>query len=98
MAVERLLFRAGRQGYTYPEILEGRLGTLRILLPPAESIRRVHVLSTVVALAYIFIAGPLLGEVELCLIPSVCGISYGLGAVVVSLLSLFGGHHWAARR
>src|SRR2546426_8439686 len=63
MAVERLLFRAGRQGYTYPEILEVRRGSLRILVPSAESTRRVRIISTVVDLAYIFIAGPLFGGV-----------------------------------
>src|SRR5438093_1385952 len=61
MAVERLLFRAGRQGYAYPEILEVRRGSLRILVPSAESIRRVRITSTLVSLAYIFIGGSLLG-------------------------------------
>ena len=94
MAVERLLFRAGRQGYTYPEILEVRLGSLRILVPSAESMRRVHVLSTVVALAYIFIAGPLMGEVALALMPNVGGVAVGVAAVVVFLLGLFGVLVW----
>src|SRR3989441_819370 len=61
MAVERLLFRAGRQGYTYPEILEVRRGSLRILMPSPESKRRVRIISAFVSLAYVFIAGPLLG-------------------------------------
>src|SRR5436309_2719534 len=94
MAVERLLFRAGRQGYTYPEILEVRLGSLRILVPSAESIRRVHVLSTVVALAYIFIAGPLLGAVALALMPNVGGVAVGVAAGVVFFLGLFGVLVW----
>src|SRR5437867_13174813 len=94
MAVERLLFRAGRQGYTYPEILEVRLGSLRILVPSAESIRRVHVLSTVVALAYIFIAGPLLGAVALALMPNVGGVAVGVAAGVVFFLGLFGVVVW----
>ena len=94
MAVERLLFRAGRQGYTYPEILEVRLGSLRILVPSAESIRRVHILSTVVALAYIFIAGPLLGAVALALMPNVGGVAVGVAAGVVFFLGLFGVLVW----
>src|SRR2546422_495633 len=82
MAVERLLFRAGRQGYTYPEILEVRRGSLRILVPSAESIRRVRITSTLVSLAYIFIGGSLWGAVALRLMPNVGGVAVGVAAVV----------------
>src|SRR2546426_7919309 len=97
MAVERLLFRAGRQGYTYPEILEVRLGSLRILVPSDESIRRVRILSTVVALAYIFIAGHLLGAVALALMPNVGGVAVGVAAGVVFFLGPFEAPAWGGR-
>src|SRR5436309_4829 len=102
MAVERLLFRAGRQGYTYPEILEVRRGSLRILVPSAESIRRVRITSTLVSLAYIFIGGSLWGAVALRLMPNVGGVAVGVGAVGVVLLGFFGvigwGHRWSPPR
>ena len=94
MAVERLLFRAGRQGYTYPEILEVRRGSLRILVPSAESIRRVRIISTLVSLAYIFIRGPLLGTVALTLMANVGGIAAGVATVVVFFLGFFGVLVW----
>ncbi len=94
MAVERLLFRAGRQGYTYPEILEVRRGSLRILVPSAESIRRVRISSTLVSLAYIFIGGPLLGAVALTLMANVGGVAAGVAAVVVFFLGFFGVLVW----
>src|SRR2546422_4244894 len=94
MAVERLLFRAGRQGYTYPEILEVRRGSLRILVPSAESIRRVRITSTLVSLAYIFIGGSLLGAVALRLMASVGGIAAGVAAVVGFFLGFFGVLVW----
>ena len=94
MAVERLLFRAGRQGYTYPEILEVRRGSLRILVPSAESIRRVRITSTLVSLAYIFIGGSLWGAVALRLMPNVGGVAVGVAAVVVFFLGFFGVLVW----
>src|SRR3989475_10784683 len=91
MAVERLLFRAGRQGYTYPEILEVRRGSLRILVPSAESIRRVRITSTLVSLAYIFIGGSLWGAGALSLLANVGGGGGGVAAVGVFVLGCFGG-------
>src|SRR2546428_4195584 len=94
MAVERLLFRAGRQGYTYPEILEVRRGSLRILMPSPESKRRVRIISAFVSLAYVFIAGPLLGAVALGLMANLGGVVAGAAAAVVFFLGLFGGLVW----
>src|SRR2546428_5726432 len=90
MAVERLLFRAGRQGYTYPEILEVRRGSLRILMPSPESKRRVRIISAFVSLAYVFIAGPLLGAVALGLMANLGGVVAGAAAAVVFFLGLLG--------
>src|SRR5947199_10366951 len=89
MAFELLLFRAVRQGYTYPEILEVRRGSLRILVPSAESIRRVRITSTLVSLAYIFIGGSLWGAVALRLMTNVGGVAVGVAAVVVFFLGFF---------
>src|SRR6058998_223411 len=50
--------------------------------------------STVVALAYIFIAGPLLGPAALALIPNVGGVAVGVAAGVVFFLGLFGVLVW----
>src|SRR3989475_4767437 len=94
MAVERLLFRAGRQGYTYPEILEVRRGSLRILMPSPESKRRVRIISAFVSLAYVFIAGPLLGAVALGLMANLGGVVAGAAAAVVFFLGLFGVLVW----
>src|SRR2546428_11268221 len=97
MAVERLLFRAGRQGYTYPEILEVRRGSLRILMPSPESKRRVRIISAFVSLAYVFIAGPLLGAVALGLMANLGGVVAGAATAVVFFLGLFGGLVWGDR-
>jgi len=94
MAVERLLFRAGRQGYTYPEILEVRRGSLRILMPSPESKRRVRIISAFVSLAYVFIAGPLLGAVALGLMANLGGVVAGAATAVVFFLGLFGVLVW----
>src|SRR3989442_2678950 len=97
MAVERLLFRAGRQGYTYPEILEVRRGSLRILMPSPESKRRVRIISAFVSLAYVFIAWPLLGAVALGLMANLGGVVAGAAAAGVFFLGLFGGLVWGDR-
>ena len=61
VARERYLFRAGSAGYTYPEILEVRKGSLRLLRPSGEGQRRQRVITTLIALAYIFGVGAVLG-------------------------------------
>jgi len=63
VARERYLFRAGSAGYTYPEILEVRKGSLRLLRPSGEGQRRQRVITTLIALAYIFGVGAVLGFV-----------------------------------
>jgi len=57
----RFLFRAGRKGYTYPELLEIRPGAAQILVPSEQARRRARIVSTFIALAYVFIVGPLVG-------------------------------------
>jgi hypothetical protein len=57
----RFLFRAGREGYTYPELLQIRPGAAQILVPSEQAQRRTRIVSTFVALAYVFIVGPLVG-------------------------------------
>src|SRR2546425_978707 len=94
MAVERLLFRAGRQGYTYPEILEVRRGSLRILMPSPESKRRVRIISAFVSLAYVFIAGPLLGAVALGLMANLGGVVAGAAAAGVFFPGAFRDLGW----
>src|SRR5438309_9571433 len=60
VARERYLFRAGRSGYTYAEILEVRKGSLRLLRPSGEGRLRQRVVTTLIALAYIFGVGAVL--------------------------------------
>src|SRR2546430_4863188 len=60
VARERYLFRAGSAGYTYPEILEVRKGSLRLLRPSGEGRLRQRVVTTLIALAYIFGVGVVL--------------------------------------
>ena len=59
---DRFLFRAGREGYTYPELLQIRSGAAaQILMPSEQAKRRTRIVSTFIALAYVFVVGPLIG-------------------------------------
>lgn len=97
MTIERLLFRAGRQGYSYPEILEIRPASFRILVPSYEAKRRAHLLSILVALAYVFIAGTFLGITALAPIQNLDGVVAGVvtgAAVALYILGLIGVLVW----
>ena len=61
MDQNRFLFRAGREGYTYPELLQIRSGAAQILMPSEQARRRTRIVSTFIALAYVFVVGPLIG-------------------------------------
>ena len=62
MDQNRFLFRAGREGYTYPELLQIRSGAAaQILMPSEQARRRTRIVSTFIALAYVFVVGPLVG-------------------------------------
>ncbi len=90
MTVERLLFRAGREGSTYPELLEVRSGSLRILVPSDEARRRARVISTFVALGYVFLAGPILGTLAAGLLQTLGGIAAAVAFVGIYGLGLIG--------
>src|SRR3989442_4954388 len=62
MDQNRFLFRAGREGYTYPELLQIRSGAAaQILMPSEQARRRTRIVPTFIALAYVFVVGPLVG-------------------------------------
>ncbi len=56
---ERDLLRADVEGYSYSGLLEAAPGSLRFLRPGAESRRTVRIVSTTIALAWLFVFGPL---------------------------------------
>ncbi len=55
--MERVLLRAGRTAYSYPELLEVRAGSVKILMPSDKAKKRHRFVSTVLTLAYLFTAG-----------------------------------------
>lgn len=93
MVRERFLFRAGRAGYTYPELLEMRLGSVRILIPSEEARRHQRAVSTLIALAYVFIAGTILGALAVAFLSSLPAVAL-LAAVAVYILGLIGVLVW----
>jgi hypothetical protein len=57
---ERFLFRAGSAGYAYPEILEVRRQSVRLLRPSGQGQRRQRTVSALITLGYIFGLGTLI--------------------------------------
>ena len=60
VARDRFLFRAGRVGYTYPDVLEVQAGSARLLVPSKTAKLWTRAVLTGVAVAYVFLAGPIL--------------------------------------
>ena len=89
VTAERLLFRAGRKGYAYPELLEVRRGSLRILVPSGEAKRRARVVSTLVAIAYVFVAGPVIATIAVALMQNLGAVA-AVPTVVVYFLGFVG--------
>ncbi len=90
MDQNRFLFRAGREGYAYPELLQLRSGAAQVLVPSEQARRRARIVSTFIALAYVFIVGPLVGRLaalsgSLILAPvvAVTGFFVGLIGILV---------------
>ncbi|HYS72146.1 MAG TPA: hypothetical protein VEM95_06955 [Thermoplasmata archaeon] len=55
--MKRVLLRAGRTAYTYPELLEVRAGSVLILRPSDRAKKRHRIVSTILTLAYLLMAG-----------------------------------------
>jgi len=61
VARDRFLFRAGRAGYTYPDILEVQTGSVRLLEPSKGAKLRVRVISIIIGLFSTILVGYGLG-------------------------------------
>src|SRR2546425_5948560 len=91
MARDRFLFRAGRTGYTYPEVLEVRAGSVRLLRPSSTAKREQRAVSTLIAIAYVFLIGPILALTGLPALGDLLGAGIG-GALY--FLGLIAAHIW----
>ena len=80
----RYLFRAGRKGYAYPEILEVSPGSVQILVPSETARRRTKTVSILVALAYVFLVGPIVATLASLPVP-------GLWTAIIAGVSFFAG-------
>lgn len=88
MEGQRYLFRAGRAGYTYPELLEIRLGAAQLLVPSEGAKRRSRIVSGLIALAYVFVAGPIIAMIAAFsgpswVLPSIAFVTFFVGLLAV---------------
>ncbi len=89
MARDRFLFRAGRTGYTYPEVLEVRTGSVRLLSPSSAAKREQRAISTLIAIAYVFVIGPILAVTGLPAfgVISPLGVWIGVSLYILGLVA-----------
>jgi len=87
MARDRFLFRAGRTGYTYPEVLEVRAGSVRLLRPSSIAKREQRAVSTLIAIAYVFIIGPILAVTGLPALGVILGVGIGVAVYFLGLIA-----------
>jgi hypothetical protein len=87
MARDRFLFRAGRTGYTYPEVLEVRAGSVRLLSPSSTAKREQRAVSTLIAIAYVFVIGPILAVTGLPALGLVLGVGIGVALYFIGLVA-----------
>src|SRR2546427_11039855 len=87
MARDRFLFRAGRTGYTYPGVLEVRAGSVRLLRPSSTAKREQRAVSTLIAIAYVFIIGPILAFTRLPALAVVLCVGIGVARYCLGLFA-----------
>lgn len=89
MDQNRFLFRAGREGYTYPELLQIRSGAAaQIVMPSEQARRRTRIVSTFIALAYLFVVGPLIGGLASFLGSSIVAPIVAVAGFFVGLIGI----------
>ena len=87
MARDRFLFRAGRTGYTYPEVLEVRAGSVRLLSPSSAAKREQRAISTLIAIAYVFVIGPILAVTGLPALGLFLGVGIGVALYFIGFVA-----------
>src|SRR3989475_13330614 len=87
MPRDSFLFRAGRTGYTYPGVLEVRAGSVRLLRPSSTAKREQRAVSTLIAIAYVFIIGPILAVTGLPALGVVLGVGIGVAVYFLGLIA-----------